>query len=104
MNAEPNAHLNVVLLGKTMAGISASGNTILGREAFVSKKSSRSVTRDVAVESGSVGDFPVTVYDTPGLFNTDMNEEEIQRKYEDVLQRYNIFLQVQESFSNGSFC
>ncbi len=87
INADPNAHLNVVLLGKTRAGISASGNTILGREAFVSKKSSRSVTRDVFVQSGSVGLFPVTVYDTPGLFNTDMNEEEIQNKYKEVLQR-----------------
>ncbi len=87
INAEPNAHLNVVLLGKTRAGISASGNTILGREPFVSKKSSRSVTRDIAVQSGSVGGIEITVYDTPGLFNTDMNEEEIQKKYKEVLQR-----------------
>ncbi|XP_058617331.1 GTPase IMAP family member 8-like [Onychostoma macrolepis] len=79
--------LNVVLLGKTRAGMSASGNTILGREAFKSKKSSRSVTQDVAVESGSVGDIPLTVYDTPGLCNTYMNEEEIQKKYKEVLQR-----------------
>ncbi|KAF4098082.1 GTPase IMAP family member 8-like [Onychostoma macrolepis] len=87
INAEQTAHLNVVLLGKTMAGISASGNTILGREAFVSKKSSKSITRDVAVESGSVGGMEVIVYDTPGLFNTEMNEDEIQKKYKEVLQR-----------------
>ncbi len=87
INAEPNAHLNVVLLGKTRAGISASGNTILGREAFVSKKSSGSVTRDVAVQSGSVGGMDITVYDTPGLFNTEMSEDEIQKKYKEVLQR-----------------
>ncbi|XP_058615474.1 GTPase IMAP family member 8-like [Onychostoma macrolepis] len=84
---EPNTRFNVVLLGKTMAGISASGNTILGREAFVSKKSSKSITRDVAVQSGSVGDIEVTVYDTPGLFNTEMSEDEIQKKYKEVLQR-----------------
>ncbi|XP_058617604.1 GTPase IMAP family member 4-like [Onychostoma macrolepis] len=82
-----NTRLNVVLLGKTRAGISASGNTILGRQAFTSKKSSSSVTRDVAVQSGSVGDIEVTVYDTPGLFNTDMSEDEIQKKYKEVLQR-----------------
>ncbi|XP_048039493.1 GTPase IMAP family member 8 [Megalobrama amblycephala] len=79
--------LNLVLLGKMGAGKSSSGNTILGRQAFISRKSSRSVTRDVAVESGTVGELPVTVYDTPGLFDTDMSEEEIQQKYEEVLQR-----------------
>ncbi len=84
---EQNKGLNLVLLGKTGAGISASGNTILGREAFVSKKGCRSVTRDVAVQSGSVCHFPVTVYDTPGLFDTEMNEDEIQKKYKEVLQR-----------------
>ncbi len=87
VNTQSNTRLNMVLLGKTRAGISASGNTILGREAFTSKKSSRSVTQDVSVQSGSVCHFPVTVYDTPGLFNTEMNEDEIQKKYKEVFQR-----------------
>ncbi|XP_067308983.1 GTPase IMAP family member GIMD1-like [Pseudorasbora parva] len=86
--AEMMAGLNLVLLGKTGAGKSSSGNTILGRQAFVSNKSSRSVTQDVAVESGAVCGLWVTVYDTPGLSNSELSEDEVQQKHEEVLLRF----------------
>ncbi|XP_050961394.1 GTPase IMAP family member 5-like, partial [Labeo rohita] len=85
--AEMIEGLNLVLLGRTGIGKSASGNAILGRQAFNSVKSSTSVTRDVAAESGTVCGRRVTVYDTPGLFHTVMSDDEIQQVYKDVLRR-----------------
>nr|XP_021328168.1 GTPase IMAP family member 8-like [Danio rerio] len=86
--SDQTTDLNVVLLGKRGAGKSASGNTILGRQAFISKKSVRPVTQDVTVESGSFCELPVTVYDTPGLFDTKISDEEIQQMInEKVLQK-----------------
>ncbi|XP_073799812.1 uncharacterized protein [Danio rerio] len=86
--SDQTAGLNVILLGKRGAGKSSSGNTILGRQAFIAKKIPKSVTRDVNVESGTFCELPVTVYDTPGLFDTKLSDEEIQQMInEKVLQK-----------------
>ncbi|XP_059415065.1 GTPase IMAP family member 8-like [Carassius carassius] len=72
----PNAHLNLILLGTARAGKSASGNTILGRKAFVTKGK-----RDVAVVSETVFGIPITVYDTPGLYESQISDNQMPLQY-----------------------
>ncbi|RXN10863.1 MICAL 1 [Labeo rohita] len=84
---ETNAYLNLILLGKKRAGKSMSGNTILGREAFNSNRRSGSVTPDNTVASGTIDGFPVNVYDTPGFYDPELSDDEIQHKIENVFQQ-----------------
>ncbi|XP_056302242.1 GTPase IMAP family member 8-like [Danio aesculapii] len=81
-----NLHLNVVLLGRKGAGKSSSGNTILGRQAFIKAHSKESTSAfHVDVEPGIVYGLPITVYDTPGFTGRE-NQEEIL-KYDEVLRK-----------------
>ncbi|XP_026076445.1 golgin subfamily A member 6-like protein 4 [Carassius auratus] len=83
---EPNAHLNLILLGTAQSGKSASGNTILGRQAFVTNESF-SVTRDFAVVSETVFGIPVTVYDTPGLYQSQISDNQMSLQYKSIFQK-----------------
>ncbi|KAK7100161.1 GTPase IMAP family member 4-like isoform X2 [Littorina saxatilis] len=74
------AELRVVLLGKTGAGKSSLGNTLLGRDAFLVECSFSSVTFRCQWAPTLRDGVNLQVTDTPGVSDTDRKEDEVLKE------------------------
>ncbi|KAM4603385.1 uncharacterized protein ACJ7VT_018105 [Polymixia lowei] len=77
-SSSSSPELRLVLLGRSGAGKSAAGNSILGREEFESRTDLTAVTQECGKRRSLVGERTVAVVDTPDWFQSEHSPDEVR--------------------------